>query len=174
DAGRNTDPVTVETAALDHHVAEIDPDSQPDSPISGRICVGAFHALLQLDGAFDGVDSAGELNQDPVAHKLNDASMVLGNQWLKDFRAARLESSQRPSLVRLHQPAVANHIRGHDGGEATSRSLFRHAERPRCCSATYCRPSPLRVYGRRTPLRVNRVDPAMSVTRLLYPQLLSS
>src|SRR5262245_65872472 len=56
---RDVDPVTIEIAALDHHVAEIDPDSQPDSPIRGQICIGAFHTVLQLDGTFDGVDSTG-------------------------------------------------------------------------------------------------------------------
>ena len=29
--------------------------------------------------------------------------MVLGGQWLEDIRAAGLESSQRPSLVRLRR-----------------------------------------------------------------------
>jgi hypothetical protein len=82
--------------------------------------------MLQRDGAFDGVDSAGELDQHPVAHKLNDATMVIGDQWLKDFRPTRLESSQRPSLVRLHQPAVADYISGEDGGKPPLSAFFGH------------------------------------------------
>jgi len=44
--------------------------------------------------------------------------------------SATLEDGKRSFLARLHQPAVADHIRGQDGGKATSWRLCRHSEEP--------------------------------------------
>ena len=54
--------------------------------------------------------------------------MVLGDQRLEDFRAARLEGGQRARLVGLHQSAVADYISGQNGGKAALGAFFGHVE----------------------------------------------
>jgi hypothetical protein len=60
--GGDVDSVTVKIATLDHYVTEIDANSQSDPPILGQICMRAFHSPLQLDSAFHGIHSTGELD----------------------------------------------------------------------------------------------------------------
>src|SRR5215469_4065706 len=94
----------------------------------------------------DGIHDAGELDQYAIAQELDDPSMVFANQWLEDFRAAGLEGGQRSSLVRLHKPAVADHIRGQNGGKPTSWDvLLGHMEHQHPdllqCSELYANPT---------------------------------
>src|SRR5262249_10226862 len=69
-----------------------------------------------------------ELGQGAVAHEPNDATAVLGEQRFENCFAPVSQRGQRTSLVLLHEPAVANHIGGQDGGEATLGAFFGHAE----------------------------------------------
>src|SRR5215469_15529507 len=88
-------------------------------PILGQVGVRSLHAVLQLDRAGDRVYGAGELDQHPVAHHLDDTRMIFDDERLEDFLASLRERSQRAGLVELHQSAVADDVRDKDGGEAT-------------------------------------------------------
>jgi hypothetical protein len=92
--------------------------------LSSAASLAGRHGLLKRHGAAYCLDGAGELDQDPISHDLDNSAVVLGYQWLKDFRAAGLQHSERASFVSLHHSAVTNHIGGQDGGEATVRRLF--------------------------------------------------
>ncbi len=72
---------------------------------------------LDRDRACHRVDDAGELDQGAVAHELDDAAPVLGDERLDQLLAVGLEARERALLVALHQPAVADHVRRQDGGE---------------------------------------------------------
>ena len=122
----DVDAVAIEVAALDHDVAEIDTDAQDDVAILGLTAVRGGHALLQIDGALHGVDGAGELDQHAVAGHLEDAALMLGDQWLQHLLAPGLERGQRAGLIVLHQPAVADHVGGQDGSEAALDAFFGH------------------------------------------------
>ena len=106
EARRDVDAIAIEVAALDDDVAKIDADAQhdPAGPPARRVC--ARHPVLQLDGAGDGVDGAGELHQHAVAHHFDDAPVMLGDQRLdqlfarRAFRAASVPASSR-SIRRL-------------------------------------------------------------------------
>ena len=128
--GGDVDPVAIEVVALDHHVAQIDPDAQDDVPILGNIGVGNVHRRLQIHRAGNRVDGAGKLDQHAIAHQLDDAAMVPGNGWLENSRAPGLERSHSAGLVALHEAAVPHHIGGQNGGEATLHSPSRG--NPRC------------------------------------------
>ena len=98
---RDVDAIAVEVAALHHDIAEVHPDAQHDLPILGYAFVGGGHGFLQLDGALDGIDCAGELDQHPVAHQLDDAAVMLGDCRLKNLSTPGLERSQGAGLIRL-------------------------------------------------------------------------
>ncbi len=80
--------------------------------------------LVDLDRAFDRVDHACELDQRAVAHQLDDrgrgASAISGS--IKSVRSA-FRRAERPRLVGRHQPAVADHVRGENGGEPAFHRL---------------------------------------------------
>ena len=105
-------------AVLNHDVAQVDPDSEDDS-----LVVTSGHRVLDRDGATDGVDDAGELGQEPIAHRLNDAAAVLGDRGVDHLGAARLEARQRPRLVGADESAVADHV----GTEDCRQPPFGHA-----------------------------------------------
>src|SRR5262249_14760317 len=104
--------VAVEGGCLGHHVADIDADAQHDLPMLGPVGVRDLHAPLQLDCAGDRIHGAGELDQHPVAHQLDDAPMILDDERLEDLPAPVHERGQSACLVKLHQSAIADHVRG--------------------------------------------------------------
>ena len=59
----------------------------------------------------------GNSHEDAVAHELDDAPAVLGDERLDELLAVRLEAVERAVLVALHQAGVADHVRRQDGGE---------------------------------------------------------
>jgi hypothetical protein len=73
---------TIEVAALNDDLTKIDPDAQDYFPILRGALVGGSHGRLQLGSALDRIDCAGELHQDPVAHGLDQATKMSGEQWL--------------------------------------------------------------------------------------------
>ena len=74
--GRDVDAVAVEIVALDDDVAEIDADAELDAPSWRNVLVALGHAALDYGSAAQCVDDAGELDQRPVAHQLDDPAMA--------------------------------------------------------------------------------------------------
>src|SRR5262249_27379823 len=111
-------------------VAQIDPDAKPDVPVLGNPGIALLHAALYLDGAARRIEDAAELDQEAVAHHLEDAAVMLGDRWIEELAAVLLQGTHRPLLIGLHQPAVAHHIGCQYGGKPTLNALFAHA-RPR-------------------------------------------
>jgi hypothetical protein len=123
-AGRDIDAVSIKVGAFDDNIAEIDADPQQHLVVIGCRGIGRRHALLQLDGAGDRMDGAAELDQHAVAHYLDNAAAVLGHQRLEDLLAPPLQLRQRPGLIQLHEPAVADHVGGEDGAETAFQAQF--------------------------------------------------
>jgi hypothetical protein len=115
-ARRDIDPVTVEIVLLDHHIAEVDPDSERDPPIVGNADVAADHRLLDVNGAGERVDHARELRQHAVAHQLDHAPAIGRHPGVDQLAAERLEGAERARLIGLHQPRVADYIGSQYGG----------------------------------------------------------
>jgi hypothetical protein len=72
---------------------------------------------LDLRGAGDGVDDAGELNQGAVAHELDHAAVVPGDRGVDQLPAMLFEGVQGACLVLCHEAAVGDHVGGEYGGE---------------------------------------------------------
>ena len=107
------DPIAIDVVAVGHDVAEIDSNAQWEA-------VGI--ALLDVDRAGDGVDHAGELDQHPVAHELEQAPAMLRQRRLDHVSAQHCEPGQRASLVTLDEPREAGDIGRHDGGQPPVRT----------------------------------------------------
>ena len=88
-----------------------------------------LHRFLQVDGTLHGVDDAGELDQDAVAHDLEDPSALPCDQWHQDILATRPQQRHRSGLILLHEPAVADHVGGKNGGETALDAFFSHVVR---------------------------------------------
>ena len=80
--------------------------------------------LLCRDCASDRVDDARKFHRQAVAGALDDGAVVLGDLGVDELAPQRLEAFERAFLVRFHQPRVARHIRGENGGEPAGRGHF--------------------------------------------------
>ena len=124
--GRDVDAVTIEIAALDHDVTEVDTDAQHDVASFRQIAVRGGHAVLQFDRALHRVYRTAELDEHAVAGDLEDAALVADDQGLQHLLPPGLERGQRAGLVVLHEPAVTNYVGGEDGGKAALNASFGH------------------------------------------------
>jgi len=105
---------------------EIIPPSAPFTDGQRSWLNGFLVGLLQLDGALNGIDRAGEFNQHPVAHDFHDAPFMERDQGIEDAPSAIPQCGKRARLILLDEPAVADDVGGQDCGE-----LALHG-RPRC------------------------------------------
>ena len=84
---RDIDAVAENVVALDEHVAEIDADAIEDALVFGRLGVALGHHFLDRDRAFDRGDDGGELDQEPVAGRLDDAAAFARHERSRRFAA---------------------------------------------------------------------------------------
>ena len=116
-SGRNIHAIAVDIAAIDDDVAEVDADAEHDAAILRHPGVALRHAPLHLDGALDRIDDAGELDQEAIAHGLDNAPFVPGNCRGDELLAVGYQLRKRAGLIRLHETAVADHVSGQDRGQ---------------------------------------------------------
>jgi len=125
----DVDTVAEDVVALGDDVAEIDADAPCDALILRDTVRAPRRTLLNLDRAAHCFYGARKLDEDPIAHRFDDATCMLSNDGVDDLPAMRLESGERAFLVRLHQPAVAGDIGGKNSGEAALGAYFSHLAR---------------------------------------------
>jgi hypothetical protein len=125
---RQIDPVAVNVLAIDDDIAHVDADAEPDVAVFGGAGVALGHAALDFDRAADGVQHAGELDQDAVAHDLEDASVVARDGGIEELAKMGLQGTEGPLLVGLHQPGIANHVRRQNGRQTPLDGLRGHQE----------------------------------------------
>jgi hypothetical protein len=65
---------------------------------------------LHVDGTIDGVDSAVELNQKPVALAANEPTLMQRDRWFEHGFDAIGKSNVCALLVYIHQTAIANDV----------------------------------------------------------------
>ncbi len=74
--------------------------------------------FLPIDGAIDRIDDAGELDQQAIAHQLDDAPAVALDHGPQDLLAQVPDAAQCAGLVLPHQAGISDHIGGQDRGES--------------------------------------------------------
>ena len=112
----DVDAVAVDARLVVDDIAEVDADAElhPTICFDGGVALG--HRLLDGDRALDRVHDAGELGEDAVAGRVDDAAAVLGDHRQHD-RLMRLEVADGTRLVSAHQRAVAGDVGGEDCGQ---------------------------------------------------------
>src|SRR5262249_3639762 len=83
--GRHVDAVAIGIAALDHNIAKVDADAQDDGAALWQIAVHRGHSSLQFDRALHSVVRTAKLNEHTVAGRLEDATVMTGNEGLQYF-----------------------------------------------------------------------------------------
>ena len=68
--------------AIGNHVADIDADAKPDSPVRGLIIIIIGHTLLHVDRATYSAVDAVERDEQRVATGLNELPAVLIDHWV--------------------------------------------------------------------------------------------
>src|ERR1700730_14329014 len=80
EARGDVDAVAVDLFAIHHHVAKVDADAEFHPALGREIRVFGLHRGLDLDGALDGIDHAGELGEDAVAGRVDETPVMLLDQ----------------------------------------------------------------------------------------------
>jgi hypothetical protein len=94
----------------------MDADAVHDAFVFGRLRVALGHQLLNRHCAFNRVDDRGKLQQQPVAHRLDDPPAARRHDWPR--RVAMLaHRSCRTRLILAHQARIADDVGGHDRSE---------------------------------------------------------
>src|SRR6516165_357727 len=88
--GRDVDAIAKDVAVLDDDVADVDADAELDTTVRGQRGIAFAHRRLYLGRAAQRIDDAGELDQQPIAGRLDDASVMAGNFRIDDLGAQRL------------------------------------------------------------------------------------
>src|SRR5262249_42593889 len=114
-AGGDVDAITENVAAVDDDIAEIDTDSEFETPVGRHGPVDAASRLLDLDGAVQRLNDTGKTREEAVARRANDPPAVRRDQRV-DSTAELAEPSMRARFVLAHQAAEADDICMQNGG----------------------------------------------------------
>jgi len=94
----------------------MDADAIDDPPRLRRIDVALEHHVLDRDRTFDGGHDRGELQQQSVAHGLDEPTAETGDD--RSRRPTMLaDSLRRPGLILAHQARITDDVDRHDCGE---------------------------------------------------------
>src|SRR5215472_15251240 len=83
------DALAVAVITLQQHVSEVHTDPDAYALPLGNSGIALDHAALKRDGAFYGIYNAAKLGQEPIAHELEDAALMLFDLGLEQFLAVQ-------------------------------------------------------------------------------------
>jgi hypothetical protein len=109
----------VDVIAFHDHVAQIYTDPKFKRLVGIVIDVSFSHPVLNFRGTPYGINDAGKLDKQPVAHLLDQPAPVLGDHGFNKFTEVRIETGPGSRLVRAHKPRITDHVSGKDRGKAT-------------------------------------------------------
>ena len=113
---RDIDPLAKDVVAFDQHVAEMNADAIDDALALRRFGVSLDHQSLDCGRAFHRVDHGRKLQQQPVAHRLDDTPAPVRHE--RSRRVPMLPNDPRcPCLILPHEAGIADDVDGHDRGE---------------------------------------------------------
>ena len=81
----DVDAIPEQVIALDHHVTEVDPDAEDDAALGRDATLPIRHSLLHRHGTGHRVHHRAELGERSVAHQLDDAAVMLGQERIDDL-----------------------------------------------------------------------------------------
>src|SRR4029079_13085225 len=83
----DVDAIAEDVVVVDDDVADVDADAKRDPLLWRHAGVAIRHPALYVDRATHRIDDAGELEQQPVACRLDDAAAVFRNLRVDQFPA---------------------------------------------------------------------------------------
>jgi hypothetical protein len=104
------DALAVEIVALNDDFAQVHADAYVDAVVLRNGSIPLGKTALQGHGAFHGIDNAGELGQQSVAHEFEYPSVVAGNLGFEQFLAASPQALKSSLFVSLHHVGVTDDI----------------------------------------------------------------
>ena len=104
-------------------------------PVFWLVRVPCRHRLLDGRGAGHRVHDAGELDEEAVAHGLEEPPLMLGDLGLDHLGAERPDRGEGAGLVLPHHLRIADDIGGEDGGEAALDGGLCHSMGPQFAPA---------------------------------------
>ena len=127
DPRRHVHTVPEQVALAVDDIPDMDSDPDPDPALGGLRGVPRVEGLLDRDRAPRGLERAWELDEEPVAHRLDHPSAVGGEQGSQEG-IVFLEELEREVLVRLPKEGVPDDVGDQD--RAQPAFLFRHGRSP--------------------------------------------
>ena len=124
---RHVHAVAIEIVAVDDEVAEIDAHAELEMAVFRNPGIALQHPALDFDGAARRIEHAAELDQEAVAHHLEDAPAMLGDGGIEELAAMLAKRAERQLFVGLHQAAVADHVGRQDCRQPTLNLLLVHS-----------------------------------------------
>ena len=113
---RYVDTVPQDIGAVHHHVAQVDADAEFEALRFGDAFIAGLQRLLDLHGAANRLNRAGEFGEDAVTGRAEDAALVASDQAIDD-RPLRRQNLTRGLFVLAHLPAVPDGIGRENGGQ---------------------------------------------------------
>jgi hypothetical protein len=101
---RDVHPVTENVAVLHNDIAHVDAHSKFDALFEGDLCIALGHRGLNLSRTPHGIDNTGELDQQAITGRLDDAAPVFSNFRVYNFRPDRPEPVESAFLISPNQP----------------------------------------------------------------------
>ncbi|MBB4523816.1 hypothetical protein GGE62_003880 [Rhizobium leguminosarum] len=99
-------------------------------PVRWNPHVALQHAALDFDCASCSTEHAPELDQETVAHQLDDMPAMVRDSWIEELAAMLTKGVKRLLFVCLQETAVAHHIGGQDSRQSALDKLCTHARLP--------------------------------------------
>jgi hypothetical protein len=123
---RDVYPVAEYVPSVDNDITNCDADAEFHALFFGHIGISFEHSTLNFRGAGDSVHDTWELDEHPVAGKLDDPTIMFGYLEIDELLPMMLESRQRGRFVNAHQSAVANYVCRKNGGHFALNTVLGH------------------------------------------------
>ena len=122
-ACRHVHAIAVDIVLIGDHVGQIDADPHAHLQRFGDLGIPLIGGRLDIDREMHGVHDAGKLRQEAVAHLLDEASAMAGQQRRDIEIVPCLELAQRSVFVNAHQPGIAGDVGGQNSCQAPFHSM---------------------------------------------------
>ncbi len=116
---RDIDAVAEDVFAVDDDVADIDAHAQAQPTIFRVSCAALAHVGLNGERRSHRGNSRRKLDQESVAHGLDQAPAGGRDPWVDDFGAQRPQARDDAFFISSHLAAEADNICDEDGGQAS-------------------------------------------------------
>jgi hypothetical protein len=125
----DVDAITVDIIALNHDIAEVQPDPEFHAGRVRQLGVFMRQLVLDFDCALHRLNHGRKLDDDRIAPSIDDAPTMPCCEGRHDA-AVGFQTIERAVFILLHEPGIVCNIRTHDSGQTALRPF--HQSTPDC------------------------------------------